>query len=185
MLTDIDSLKKVNSDFPYSQKRVRKQYLQQSIIESLPEMVEEEKEEVILSANFQPTLQRASRFSVMRDLNEFGNRESTSGKRPRSMDGIKRKKLFPFHNKYHHIIQSQYVSETEEELYSDEDDVQYNKKSKKQIFSLGYLSKLMNKNIYSDHFDLSQESQYLKQKKKFKTGSVMECPISEDVESEH
>lgn len=38
-------MKKVNSDFPYSQKkqRSRKSYLIKSIIESLPEMVEEEK----------------------------------------------------------------------------------------------------------------------------------------------
>lgn len=55
----------------------------------------------------------------MRDLNEFGN---SHGKRPRSTDGIKKKKQFPFPRQYHNIIQSQYVSETEEELYSDEDD---------------------------------------------------------------
>lgn len=42
----------------------------------------------------------------------------------------------------------------------------------------------MNKKIYSDHFDMSYESQIIKQKKHFNTGSVMECPISEDVESE-
>ena len=76
------------------------------------------------------------------------------------------------------------MSETEEELISDEDDQYNNKRSKKKIFSLGYLSKLMNKKIYSDHFDMSSESYKIKQKKHFNTGSVMECPISEDVESE-
>jgi hypothetical protein len=50
------------------------------------------------------------------------------------------------------------VSETEEELISDEDDKKFKRKSKKQIFSLGYLSKLVNKKIYSDHFDMSFES---------------------------
>ena len=43
----------------------------------------------------------------------------------------------------------------------------------------------MNKKIYSDDFDMSSEFQLLKQKKKVNTGSLMECPISEDVESEN
>jgi len=38
-------MKRVNSDFPYSKKRNRQNYLIKSIIESLPEMVEEEKKE--------------------------------------------------------------------------------------------------------------------------------------------
>jgi hypothetical protein len=42
----VDSLKKANSDFPYSKKRSRKSYLVKSIIESsLPETVQEEKKE--------------------------------------------------------------------------------------------------------------------------------------------
>lgn len=48
----IDFLKKVNSDFPYSRRRSsqnahsqRKSYMIKNIIESLPEMVEEEKNE--------------------------------------------------------------------------------------------------------------------------------------------
>jgi hypothetical protein len=48
------------------------------------------------------------------------------------------------------------VSETEEELYSDEDDKR-NKKKKIKIFSLGYFSQLMNKKIYSDDFDMSSD----------------------------
>jgi hypothetical protein len=76
------------------------------------------------------------------------------------------------------------VSETEEELYSDEDDKR-NPKKKKKIFSLGYFSQLMNKKIYSDDFDMSSEFQLLNKKKKVNTGSLMECPISEDVESEN
>ena len=43
MVKILDFLRKVNSDFPYSKKRSRKSYLMKSIIESLPEMVEEEK----------------------------------------------------------------------------------------------------------------------------------------------
>jgi hypothetical protein len=46
------------------------------------------------------------------------------------------------------------VSETEEELYSDEDD---KRNKKKKIFSLGYFSQLMNKKIYSDDFDMSSD----------------------------
>lgn len=42
----------------------------------------------------------------------------------------------------------------------------------------------MNKKIYSDHFDMSNESHKIKQAKYFNTGSVREFPISEDVESE-
>ena len=60
-----DSLRHVNSDFPYSKRRQRKSYLIRSIIESLPEEGEKEEED--------PIIQRSSRFSIMRDLNEFGN----------------------------------------------------------------------------------------------------------------
>lgn len=49
------------------------------------------------------------------------------------------------------------MSETEEELISDEEEKQSRKK--KKIFSLGYLSKLMNKKIYSDDFDMSFDTQ--------------------------
>jgi transposase len=74
------------------------------------------------------------------------------------------------------------VSETEEELYSDEDD----KQKKVKVFSLAYFSQLMNKKkIYSDDFDMSSEFKNQKRKKKFNHGSLMECPISEDVESEN
>ena len=76
------------------------------------------------------------------------------------------------------------MSETEEELISDEDDKQKKKNSQKKIFTLGYLSKLMNKKIYSDYFDMSFESKNQKKKNKFNTGSVSEFPISENVESE-
>lgn len=48
------------------------------------------------------------------------------------------------------------MSETEEELISDEED---KSKSNKKIFSLGYLSKLVNKKIYSDDFDMSNHTQ--------------------------
>jgi hypothetical protein len=75
-----------------------------SIIESLPEMVEEEKieEEEI-------KYQRSSRFSVMMDHNEFGKQ----GGRHRSFDGVRRRKQLV--RTYNYNIQSQYVSETEEE----------------------------------------------------------------------
>lgn len=41
----LDFLRKVDSDFPYAKQRTRKSYMIKSIIESLPEMVEEEKNE--------------------------------------------------------------------------------------------------------------------------------------------
>jgi hypothetical protein len=51
-ITNVDFLKKVDSDFPYSTRRgrsshqhQRKSYMTKNIIESLPEMVEEEKNE--------------------------------------------------------------------------------------------------------------------------------------------
>jgi hypothetical protein len=46
------------------------------------------------------------------------------------------------------------VSETEEELYSDDSD---KNKKKIKVFSLGYFSQLMNKKIYSDDFDMSSD----------------------------
>ena len=73
------------------------------------------------------------------------------------------------------------MSETEEELLTDEEE---KGKTKKKIFSLGYLSQLVNKKIYSDDFDMSFDTEKAKKKKRFNKGSVFECPISEDVESE-
>lgn len=49
------------------------------------------------------------------------------------------------------------MSETEEELYSDEDDKRNKNKKKIKVFSLGYFSQLMNKKIYSDDFDMSSD----------------------------
>lgn len=43
----------------------------------------------------------------------------------------------------------------------------------------------MNKKIYSDDFDMSSEFRLLKKTKRNNRGSLMECPISEDVESEN
>jgi hypothetical protein len=71
------------------------------------------------------------------------------------------------------------VSETEEELLSDEDDLH---KRKKKGYSLSRFSLLMNKKIYSDEFDMSFESRMIK--KRFNVGSVFECPINEDIECE-
>lgn len=42
----------------------------------------------------------------------------------------------------------------------------------------------MNKKIYSDDFDMSSEKENRKRRNKNNAGSLMECPISEDVESE-
>jgi len=75
------------------------------------------------------------------------------------------------------------VSETEEELISDEDDnYNLNNRRRKKVFSLSQFSRLMNKKIYSDEFDMSFESKRMK--KRFTIGSVLECPINEDIESE-
>lgn len=76
------------------------------------------------------------------------------------------------------------MSETEEELYSDEEEKHLKNKKKIKVFSLGYFSQLMNKKIYSDDFDMSSEK-FQSRKRNYKAaGSLMECPISEDVESE-
>lgn len=53
------------------------------------------------------------------------------------------------------------MSETEEEQYSDDSDKKKRNRGKK-IFSLGYFSRLMNKKIYSDDFDMSSEFEQLK-----------------------
>lgn len=79
------------------------------------------------------------------------------------------------------------MSETEEEMYSDEDEKRnrnnYNARKRIKVFSLGYFSQLMNKKIYSDDFDMSSD-QIRRKKKQNQAGSLMEYPISEDVESE-
>jgi len=65
-----------------------------------------------------------------------------------------------------HLFHRDYylVSETEEELYSDEDDKGRNKK-KVKVFSLAYFSQLMNKKIYSDDFDMSSDQFNIRRKK--------------------
>eukprot|EP00349_Pseudokeronopsis_sp_Brazil_P000290 CAMPEP_0202961452 /NCGR_PEP_ID=MMETSP1396-20130829/5507_1 /ASSEMBLY_ACC=CAM_ASM_000872 /TAXON_ID= /ORGANISM="Pseudokeronopsis sp., Strain Brazil" /LENGTH=154 /DNA_ID=CAMNT_0049681275 /DNA_START=934 /DNA_END=1398 /DNA_ORIENTATION=- len=73
------------------------------------------------------------------------------------------------------------VSETEEELYSDESEKKTRGK-KKGFFSLSQFSRLMNKKIYSDEFEMSFESKLLN--KRFKMGSIIDCPINEDIECE-
>jgi hypothetical protein len=115
----------------------------------------------------------------MMDHNEFGRQ----GNRHRSLDGAKKTKQLAAIKKYDYT-QSQYVSETEEELYSDEDDKRNKNKKKIKVFSLGYFSQLMNKKIYSDDFDMSSDQIIRKKQKQQNAGSLMECPISEDVESE-
>jgi hypothetical protein len=85
------------------------------------------------------------------DHNEFGRQ----GNRHRSLDGAKKTKQLAI--KKYDYTQSQYVSETEEELYSDEDDKRNKNKKKIKVFSLGYFSQLMNKKIYSDDFDMSSD----------------------------
>ena len=71
------------------------------------------------------------------------------------------------------------VSETDEDLYSDEEP---EKPIKNRLFSLSQFSKLMAKKIYSDDFDISFESR--NKKKQQLMGSMLDFPISEDVESE-
>ena len=73
------------------------------------------------------------------------------------------------------------MSETEEDMYSDEDEK--TKKKKIKVFSLGYFSQLMNKKIYSDDFDMSSDKIRQKKRRNY-AQSLVECPISEDVESE-
>lgn len=71
-----------------------------NIIESLPEMVEEEKieEEEVMK------YKRASRFNVMMDHNEFG--KEGSGNRHRSLDNVRKKKQLII--KKYDYTQSQY-----------------------------------------------------------------------------
>lgn len=69
-----------------------------NIIESLPEMVEEEKIE-----EEEVKYQRQSRFSVMMDHNEFGRH---GGNRHRSLDGVRKKKQLAI--KKYDYTQSQY-----------------------------------------------------------------------------
>lgn len=91
----LDSLKKINSEYPQYQKRSKKYNLIKSIIESsLPETVKEEKKE----EEEELTWQRQSRFSIMRDMNEFGKFGGI--KRHNSLDGIKKNKFVSVTSKY-------------------------------------------------------------------------------------
>lgn len=105
-------------------------------------------------------------------MNEFGR--FGGPKRHNSLDGLKRNRYGVVRR--YQDTQSQYVSETEEDLYSDESDKKKRKKSKVSQFST-----FLHKKVYSDEFEKSFESQF---KKRFRMDSVIDSPIREDVESE-
>lgn len=65
----------------------------------MPETVQEEKKEeeeevfLLIISFLQPIWKRQSRFSVMRDMNEFG--KFGEKKRHNSLDGLKKRKFIP------------------------------------------------------------------------------------------
>ena len=103
-----DSLRRINSDFPFSRKK--RNVLRKRISHVVPEMVEEEKIEEAESEY----RAKAQRVPIMQDLNEFGRK----GKRPRSLEARARfsKAAAPRrHMPLESLDWSNYVSETEEE----------------------------------------------------------------------
>lgn len=68
----------------------------------MPETVQEEKKE----EEEEPTWKRQSRFSVMRDHNEFG--KFGEKKRHNSLDGLKKRKFIPANHSKSNAFQSQY-----------------------------------------------------------------------------
>ena len=128
----------------------------------------------------------------MRDYNEFGG-----GKRYRSEEGLSKKKqinrrptrAIDITSKIFNLP-SAYVSETEEEeSKSSEEDrnsrqATEKRKRGKVIMSLGHLSMLINKKIFTDDFDKNSFSGDMKQRyKKGKgmgTQSMIDQPIHEE-----
>ena len=146
-----DQNKKVSSEFPFGTRKPKKY----SQLNDFPEVIEEDKKE----EEKQPVYERKSRFAEMRDYNEFGG-----GKRYKSEEGLSKKKASRRHFRAAQItskifnLPSAYVSENEEESQSSEEGKQTNQtntnsRKKPFVMSLGHLSKLINKKIFSDDFD--------------------------------
>lgn len=149
----------------------------------VPETIEEDRKE----EDLQPRYVRRSRFPEMRDHNEFGKR----GKRFRSEEGLKKRHGYtrkPIQQDITSEIYSipwAYVSETEEESASS-DSCRRNKK-KVKIMTLGHLSNLLNKKIFSDDFDKSSSffSNHSRRKNRLKTtNSMIDDTIREENEIE-
>lgn len=64
-----DSSKKINSEFPFSNRKSRKYKLGRSRLIDFPECIEEDRRE---EEEMMPEYRRPSRYSEMRDHNEFG-----------------------------------------------------------------------------------------------------------------
>lgn len=83
------TIRNVNSEFPFSnRRRSRKSYIdKKSLIKSITETVKEEKKEEEEEIFYK----RNNRFSIMRDMNEFG--KFGDKKRHSSLDGLKKRTL--------------------------------------------------------------------------------------------
>lgn len=150
-------------------------------------MIEEDKKE----EDLQPIYVRQSRYSAIRDRNEFGY----GGKRYRSEEDLSRRRGSNHSHRERHenrinpkilALPSNYVSETEEEQSESSGD-EKGKRKKRTVMSLGHLSKLLNKMIYSDDFerDSAGEQRRKNAQPKFTTKSMADQPINEDLELEN
>ena len=141
----------------------------------------------------QPKYERKNRFSEIVDYNEFGQ----TGKRYKSEEGLSKRKQkqrlqerAKFTSKIFNLP-SAYVSETEEEEDSHESDNGLNSNNRSRnkrslkVMSLGHLSQLINKQIFSDDFDKSSFKTELSRRYKGRVGgplSMADQPINEDEE---
>lgn len=141
----------------------------------------------------QPKYERKNRFSEIVDYNEFGQ----TGKRYKSEEGLSKRKQkqrlqerAKFTSKIFNLP-SAYVSETEEEEDSNESDNGLNSNNRSRnkrslkVMSLGHLSQLINKQIFSDDFDKSSFKTELSRRYKGRVGgplSMADQPINEDEE---
>lgn len=136
------------AEFPIhrtKRNRMQETYVNQT---HLQETIEEDKEE----NEKEPRWVRNSRFSEMRDYNEFNH----GGKRYKSEEKINRNKAHRQNASLHPVT---YVSETEEEdLHSDDDKAFGSRPKKLKVMTLAHLSSILNKKLFSDDFDRSSQN---------------------------
>ena len=153
----------IDTEFPFRKRRDKTRPMKK-LVDALPELIEWEEnleEELDLS-------KKQNRISILKDLNEFGRK----GKRHRSLDGRKRKKVY--NNSGINNFQCDYdVSETEEEDWISDDSI------KEKGKSLSKFSRIFNK-IYADHFERPIRMKQIKEKSRRNIHMLGDTPISED-----
>lgn len=156
----------IDTEFPFRKPRDRVRPVSK-FMDALPELIECEEN---LEEEYDLFSIRHNRITIMEDLNEFGRK----GKRHRSLDGRKKKKLYNQSRISNYYQWDSDVSETEEEDWISDDSTKDNGKS------ISKISRIFNK-IYADHFERPIRMKQIKERSRRNIHTLGDTPINEDI----